>query len=84
MSLSRRILTSVAIDLDVGTAVFAVNHFITFSDRSAPAIAVVQQLAWAHGDDFAALRLFLGRIRQHDSTGRGFFSFHGFYNDSVI
>jgi hypothetical protein len=49
-----------------------------------PAIAAIQQLAWADGDHLPALGFFTGRIRQHDPTGRGFLGFQRLHYDPII
>ena len=38
-------------------------------DRKLAAIAAIEQFAGANRDDFAALRLFFGRVGQHDAAG---------------
>ena len=53
-------------------------------DRELAAVAAVEQLARADGDDLAALRLFLGRVRQHDAAGGHFFGFERFDDDAII
>ena len=47
MSVSRRILTSLPVDFDVGAGVLAVDHFVADRDRELAAAAAVEQLAGA-------------------------------------
>ncbi len=74
----------VAFQLDVGAGVFAVDHFVADGNRDAAALAAFEQLAGADGNDFAALRFFLGGVGQHDAAGGAFFGFDGFDDDTII
>ena len=58
-----------AVDLDLRAGVLAVEHLVALLHAHLAALAAVQQLARADGDDLAALRLFLGRVRQDDPAG---------------
>ena len=48
-----------AVDFDFGAAVLAVDDFVADFDRELAAVAAIEQLAGADGDDLAALRLLL-------------------------
>src|SRR5262249_23469605 len=74
----------VAADFDVGAAVFAVDDLVTDGDGELAALAAIEQLAGADGEDLTALRLFLGRVGQADTAGSALFGFDGFDNDAVI
>jgi hypothetical protein len=59
---------ALAIDLDLGAAVFADEDFVALLDGEFDELAVVITLAGAEGNDFAFLGLFLGGVRNDDAA----------------
>ena len=57
-----------AVDLDFGAGIFAEEHAVASLDVQRKDFAFVVGLALADSDDFAFLRLFLGAVRDDDST----------------
>src|SRR5262245_50779763 len=62
-------LEFLAVHLDVGAAVLAVQDGVADLDREGDAVAVVVELAGTGGDDLPLLRLLLGGVRQQDAAG---------------
>src|SRR3954449_1562709 len=59
-----------AVDLDLGAAVLAVQDGVALRDVERNAlVAVVVEAAIADGDDLAALRLLLGGVGEDDAAG---------------
>src|SRR5690242_2675151 len=58
-----------AVDFHFGTAVLAEQDPVALLDGDRTDFAVLENLAVAGGDDFAANRLFGGRIGDHDAAG---------------
>lgn len=58
-----------AADLDLGAGVGGKQHLVVLLDLQCRALAGVEQLTVADFDHAAALGLFLGGVRQDDSTG---------------
>src|SRR5262245_59903458 len=77
-------LVYIAVDFDFGAAVLAEDYFVADFDRKLAAVARVEELARAGGDDFAALRLLLRCIGQDDAASVHFFGFEGLDDDAII
>src|ERR687892_138212 len=60
----------VGADLDLGAAVLGEDDLVTLLQVHLDELAVLVARAGAHGEDAAALRLLLGRVRQHDAARR--------------
>ena len=60
-----------AVDLDLGPAVLAVEDLVALLDVQRDALAVLVELAVADGEDLALLRLLLGGVGEHEATGGG-------------
>ena len=59
------------------------NDLVAFFDRQGHSFALIIDVTITHSDDFAALRLALGGIRQNNTACRCFFSF-GSLEDHAI
>ena len=84
MSFSRRILSSSPSTSISDAAVLAVDHFVADLHRELAAVAAIEQLARAGRDHFAALRLFLGGVRQNDAARGDFFGFERIDHDAIV
>jgi len=73
-----------AIDLDVGTTELAEEHFVTDDDAHRSTFTTLEQPAGTDGDHGASLRLFLGRVGQHDATRGGFLGTKRLDNNSIV
>src|SRR5699024_6235504 len=73
-----------AIELDVVAGVLAEEHLVTDLQRHGAELAVVQQLAFTHGNDLALVGLFLGAARQYDAAGGGLFFFLAANDHAVV
>ena len=60
-----------AVDLDLGPAVLAVEDLVALLDVERDALAVLVELAVADGEDLALLRLLLGGVGEDDATRGG-------------
>src|SRR3954454_10709508 len=59
-----------AVDHDVCAAVLGVEDLVALRDVDGNTVAVVVDLALAHGENLAALRLLLGSVGQDDAARR--------------
>src|SRR5271157_442985 len=71
------------VDLDVVAAVFAEQDAVTGLDVEGNQLALFAA-AVAHGDDFAFLRLFLGRVRDDDAALHGLLLFQPPHQHAVV
>src|SRR3954451_18693555 len=60
----------VSADLDLGAAVLAEDDLVALFEVHGDVIAILVAGAWADGEDAAALRLLLRRVRQDDAADR--------------
>src|SRR6478672_1826761 len=60
----------VGAELDLGAAVLAEDDLVALFDVHGDVLAILVAGAWAHRQDFAALRLLLGGVRQDDAADR--------------
>jgi hypothetical protein len=74
----------IAIDRDLGAAVFAVEDLVADLDVERDAVApLLIELARSDGDDFALLRLFLGGVRDVESAAHRFGFFERLDDDAI-
>jgi hypothetical protein len=73
-----------AVDFDFGAAVFAEDYFVADFHGELATVAGIEELARTGGDYFAALRLLLGCIWQHNAAGGHLFGFEWLDYDSII
>src|SRR5262249_27074559 len=73
----------VADDLDFGAGVGAEQHRVADLDRERRALAVIEELAFADGDDLAFLRLLLRALGEQDAAGGALFGFHALNEDAI-
>src|SRR6266702_2211689 len=74
----------VAINFDFGSGVFAEQDDIADLDIQRQHLAVFGFLAVAGGNDFAALRFFLGGLRNEKTSGCFGLFFYSLYDDAVL
>lgn len=65
-------------------AVTTVDHDVADSDAHLTTIAAIEQLAWANGDNLAALWLLTSRIGKHDAARCRRFCFAWLNDNSII
>src|SRR5580765_4012776 len=70
-------------DLDLGPAVLAEDDLVAFLEIHLDVLPTLIPRAGAYGEDLAALRLFLRRVRQHDAADRGLFLIEDFDDQAV-
>src|SRR3954468_16423621 len=73
----------VADDLDLGAGVGAEEHRVADLDRERRALAVIQELAFADGDDLAFLGLLLRALGEQDSAGGALLGFDALNENAV-
>jgi len=73
-----------AVDLDLGAGVLAEQDLVAGLDVEGEDLAFIVGLAFAHGDDFAFLGLFLGAIGDDDATADGFALLQTSDEDAVV
>src|SRR5665647_3589799 len=71
-------------ELDLGTAVLAVDHLVADGDVERDPIAVVVDATRADGQDLALLGLFLRGVRNDQTRGRRLLRVEGPDNDPVL
>src|SRR5262249_17844268 len=76
-------LVFLAVEFDLGSAVFADEDAVALLNFERDLLAVVIGLAGAEGDDNAFGRLFFSGIRNDDATFFDFFLFGGFDEDAI-
>ncbi|CRI65345.1 hypothetical protein THIOKS12330042 [Thiocapsa sp. KS1] len=74
----------VAVELHFGAGILAEQHAIADLHIQRAALAVVEDLALAHGDDLALDRLLGGGVRDHDAAGGRALFFHATDNNAVV
>src|SRR3954453_12189630 len=72
----------VVLDLELGPGVLAVEDLVAGLDVHRLALAVIEDPAWADGEDRALLGLLLRGVRQHDSALRHLLAGRGLDDDS--
>src|SRR5213082_1623049 len=72
-----------AVQLDLVAAILGEDDDVALADAHRAALAVLQQVAGAHGDDGALLRLLPRRVRKDDPSRRALFR-RGGLDDHLI
>src|SRR5881394_172350 len=70
-------------ELDLGPAVLAENDLVAFLEIHLDVLPVLVPSAGADGEDLAALRLLLRRVRQHDAADRSLLLIEDFDDQTV-
>src|SRR5690242_6802137 len=70
-------------ELDLGPAVLAEDDLVAFLEIHLDVLPVLVPSAGADGEDLAALRLLLRRVRQHDAADRGLFLVEDLHDQAV-
>jgi len=73
-----------AVDLNFRSAVLAVQNEVAWVDADRSQSATVESLARPNGQNFAALRLLLGRIGKQNAACGHLFLFGGLNNDAIV
>src|SRR4051812_21332991 len=73
----------VGAELDLGPAVLAEDDLVAFLEIHLDVLPVLVPSAGADGEDFAALRLLLRRVGQHDAANRRFLLIEDLYDQAV-
>src|SRR6266513_6057716 len=73
----------VGAELDLGPAVLAEDDLVAFLEIHLDVLPVLVPTAGADGEDLAALRLLLRRVRQHDAADRGLLLIEDFDDQTV-
>src|ERR1700716_332180 len=73
-----------AVELDLGAGPFSEQHLVADPEIDRDDLAGLIGAAWAHGGDFASLRLFLRRVGDDDPAGSLRFSINTLDNDAVM
>src|SRR5665811_1260459 len=73
-----------AVVLDLGAAVLAVDDLVADGKVERNAVAVVVDAAGTDRQDFALLGLLLGGVRDHETRGRGLLGLAGLDDDAVF
>jgi hypothetical protein len=70
-------------DLDLGAAVLAEDDLVALFDVHGDVLAILVAGARTHGEDLAALRLLLRRVRQDDAAHRGLLFVEDLHDQTV-
>src|SRR5690606_20979374 len=72
------------LDFNFGAGVLAVDHGVALLHAGRDTLAVVEQLAWSHGNNLALHRTFLGRLGQINARRGLVFRLNGFDENAIF